>query len=42
MSAWQFVIAAYAAGVALILCLLAWAFASMRRAETKAEALKRP
>jgi len=42
MNAWPFVIAAYAAGVALTLCLLAWAYASMRRAEAKAEALKRP
>ena len=42
MSAWPFVTAAYAAGVALTFCLLAWAYVSMRRAEARAEALKRP
>ena len=42
MNPWSFVTAAYAVGVALTACLLAWAYASMRRAEAKADALKRP
>ena len=42
MNAWPFVIAAYGAGVALTVALMAWAFLSMRRAEAKAEELKRP
>ena len=41
MSAWPFVIAAYAVAVALTLTLLLWGFASMRRAEAAVEALKR-
>ena len=42
MNAWLFVTAAYAVGVTLTAILLAWAYASMRRAEARAEALKRP
>jgi hypothetical protein len=42
MNAWPFVTAAYAVAIALTLCLLAWAHASMHRAEVKAAALKRP
>jgi len=38
---WAFVIAAYAIAVALTAVLLLWAFASMRRAEAAARALKR-
>jgi hypothetical protein len=41
MSAWPFVVAAYAIAVALTLALLLWAYASMRRAEAAADALKR-
>jgi hypothetical protein len=39
---WPFVIAAYGFAVALTVALLLWAFASMRRAEASADALKRP
>ena len=42
MNAWPFVAAAYAVAVLLTATLLAWAFASMRRAEARADALKRP
>ena len=42
MNAWPFVAAAYAVAVLLTAALLAWAFASMRRAEARADALKRP
>jgi hypothetical protein len=38
---WPFVIAAYGISVALTATLLLWAFASMRRAETAADALRR-
>jgi hypothetical protein len=38
---WLFVIAAYGVAAALTLALLLWAFASMRRAEAAADALKR-
>jgi hypothetical protein len=38
---WPFVIAAYGVAIALTLVLLMWAFASMRRAEAAADALKR-
>ncbi len=38
---WAFVIAAYGVAVALTIALLLWAFASMRRAEAAADALKR-
>jgi len=38
---WPFVMAAYGIAVALTVALLLWAFASMRRAEAAADALKR-
>jgi hypothetical protein len=41
MNPWSFVIAAYGVAVALTLALLLWAYASMRRAEAAADALKR-
>lgn len=41
MNPWPFVAAAYVAGIALMLALLLWAFASMRRSEAAADALKR-
>ena len=41
MSPWPFVIAAYAAAATLSAALLLWAYASMRRAEAAADALKR-
>jgi len=41
MNPWPFVIAAYVIAVALTVALLLWAYASMRRAETAADALKR-
>ena len=41
MNLWLFVIGAYAVAVLATCGLLAWAFASMRRAEVAAEALKR-
>jgi hypothetical protein len=41
MSQWPFVTAAYGVAVALTLALLLWAYASMRRAEAAADALKR-
>jgi hypothetical protein len=41
MNPWPFVIAAYAVAVALSAALLLWAYASMRRSETAADALKR-
>jgi len=41
MNPWSFVTAAYAVAVVLTVALLLWAFASMRRAETAADALKR-
>jgi hypothetical protein len=41
MNPWPFVIAAYGIAVALTLALLLWSFASMRRAEAAADALKR-
>lgn len=41
MNAWPFVIAAYAIAVALPAALLLWAYASMRRAEAAADALKK-
>ena len=40
MSPWLFVIAAYGAAIALTMALLLWSFASMRRAEAAADALK--
>ena len=41
MNAWLFVSAAYAVAIALTVALLLWSFASMRRAEAAADALKR-
>jgi hypothetical protein len=41
MNPWPFVIEAYGAAVALTSVLLLWAYASMRRAEAAADALKR-
>lgn len=41
MNPWSFVIAAYGVALALTVALLLWAYASMRRAEAAADALKR-
>jgi hypothetical protein len=41
MNTWSFVIAAYSAAIALTAALLFWAYASMRRSERSAHALKR-
>jgi len=41
MNPWPFVIAAYGVAVAVATALLLWAYASMRRAEAAADALKR-
>ncbi len=41
MSPWPFVFGAYGVTVALTAALLLWAYASMRRAEAAADALKR-
>ena len=41
MNAWPFVTAAYAVAVSLTAALLLWSFASMRRFEAAADALKR-
>jgi hypothetical protein len=41
MNPWPFVIGAYGVVVILTASLLLWAYASMRRAEAAAEALKR-
>jgi hypothetical protein len=41
MNPWPFVIAAYCVAVGLTLALLLWAYASMRRAEAAADAVKR-
>jgi hypothetical protein len=41
MNPWPFVIAAYAATIALTAALLLWSFTSMRRAEAAADALSR-
>ena len=41
MTQWSFVIAAYALTAIATLGLLGWAWASMRRAEAAAEAVKR-
>ena len=40
MNPWPFVFAAYGVAVGLTAALLLWSFASMRRAETAADALK--
>jgi hypothetical protein len=41
MSPWPFVTAAYLLAVGLTAGLIGWAYASMRRAEAAADALKR-
>ena len=41
MNPWPFVIAAYAVAIGLTGALILWASLSMRRAEAKADALKR-
>ena len=41
MNPWPFVAAAYVVAICLTAGLLGWAFASMRRAEAAADALKR-
>ena len=41
MNPWPFVIGAYGIAIVLTAALLLWAYASMRRAEAAAEALKR-
>ena len=41
MNPWPFVIAAYAVTVVATAALLIWAYASMRRAEAAADALRR-
>jgi hypothetical protein len=38
---WPFVIAAYGVAIALTVALLLWAFASMRRADAAADALRK-
>ena len=42
MDPWPFVIGAYAVTMVLTAALLAWAYASMRRAEVAADALGKP
>jgi hypothetical protein len=41
MNPWPFVIAAYAVAVLATAALIAWAYASMRRAEAAADAISR-
>ena len=41
MNPWPFVFGAYGVATVLTAALLCWAFASMRRAESAADALKR-
>ncbi len=41
MSQWPFVIGAYSVAIVAVAALLAWALATMRRAEAAAEALSR-
>lgn len=41
MNPWPFVVAAYGVAAALTVTLLLWAYASMRRAEAAADALRR-
>jgi heme exporter protein CcmD len=40
MNHWAFVTAAYAVTAVATVCLLAWAYATMRKAEAAAEELK--
>jgi hypothetical protein len=40
MNPWPFAISAYCVAIALTVALLLWAFASMRRAEAAADALR--
>ena len=40
MSPWPFVIGAYSVAILLTAALIVWAFASMRRAEAAADALR--
>ena len=42
MNHWAFIIAAYAVALFGVSGLLAWAYATMRRAEAAADELKRP
>ena len=42
MNPWPFVTAAYAITIAATIALLLWAYLSMRRAEARADSLKRP
>ena len=42
MNPWPFITAAYAVAIVATALLLAWALVTMRRAEAKADALKRP
>ena len=41
MSPWPFVVAAYAVTIAAVAGLVWWAYASMRRAETAADKLRK-
>ena len=41
MNPWPFVTVAYGVAIFMTMALLLWAFASMRRAEAAADALKR-
>ena len=41
MNPWPFVFAAYGVAIALTVALLLWAYASMRRSEAAADALRR-
>jgi heme exporter protein CcmD len=40
MNQWSFVVAAYAVAVVAIAALLAWSYASMKRAEAEADKLR--
>ncbi|HEX6218172.1 MAG TPA: hypothetical protein VFZ35_02730 [Sphingomicrobium sp.] len=42
MNPWPFVAAAYIVAIGATSALLLWAYLSMRRAEAKADSLKRP
>ena len=42
MNPWPFVTAAYLVAIVATAALLLWAYLSMRRAEAKADSLKRP